>query len=123
MDLLEQGGRIGLVVASGGPDGVTVKTRLADRGVERPLHRQHDVGSLGVDLHREIDPGLVAQAQRAALDASQQVDHPAVLEPYLVIEEPSQLLGQLPYRRLGRLGGLQPVVVDVPQPQVALDVA
>src|SRR5580698_4118475 len=33
VDLLEQGGRIGLVVASGRPDGITVEARFADWSV------------------------------------------------------------------------------------------
>ena len=61
---------------------------------------------------------VVAELQRARLDAAQDVDHPAVLEPHLVVEEPPQLLGQQADRRLGALAGVQPVVVDVPQPRV-----
>ena len=123
VDLLEEGSGIALVIAARGPDGVAVDARLADGGVQRPLHRQPDFGRRGVELHREIDLGLVTEAERAGLDAPQQVDHPPVLEPHLVVEEPSQLLGQLPHRRLGGLGGLQPVMVHVPQPGVAVGVA
>ena len=64
-----------------------------------------------------------AQLQRPALDAAQDVDHPAVLEPHLVIEEPPELLGELADRGLGALGGVQPVVVNVPQARVAFGVA
>ena len=123
VDLLEEGGGIALVLAARGPDGLAVDARLADGGIKRPFHREPDLGRRGVELDREVDPGLVTQAERAGLDVAQQVDHPPVLEPHLVVEEPSQLLGQLPHRRLGGLGGLQPVMVHVPQPGVALSVA
>ena len=64
--------------------------------------------------------GRVPELQRAALDATQDVDHPAVLEPDLVVEEAPELFGELANRRLGALCGVQPVIVNVPQPGVAL---
>ena len=51
-------------------------------------------------------------------DAAQDVNHSPVLEPDLVIEKPPELLGQLTDGRLGPLGRVQPVIVNMPQPRI-----
>ena len=61
---------------------------------------------------------MLAEFQCMRLDVAQDVDHPAVLEPHLVIEKPPELLGQLAHRRLGPLGRVEPVVVNMPQPRI-----
>ena len=53
--------------------------------------------------------------------SAQDVDHPPVLEPDLVVEEPAAAARtELADRCLGALGRVQPVVVDMPQPRIAL---
>ena len=116
VDLLEQRGRVGFLV--GGPHVLAVDARLSHRRVQRALHGQPDGRCGGVEFHPDRDILQLAEPQRMRLDAAQDVDHAAVLEPDLVVEEPPELLGQLAHRRLGPLGGVEPVVVDVPQPQI-----
>src|SRR5258708_30141836 len=53
--------------------------------------------------------------KRGGLDAPQNVEPPAVLEPDLVVQEPPELVGKLADGRLGALGGVKPVVVDMPR--------
>ena len=116
VDLLEQRGRVGFLV--GGPHVLAVDARLAHRGVQRALHGQPDGRGGGVEVHGYRDGFLVAELQRAGFDAAQDVDHPAVLEPHLVIEEPPELFGQLAHRRLRPLGRVEPVIVNMPQPRI-----
>ncbi len=122
VDLLEQGARVGLVVARCRPYRVAVDARLAGGRVERPFHRQPQFRRHRVEFRHRPGRGVVAQRECPRLDVPQQVDHPPVLEPDLVVEEPPQLLGQLPHRLLRRACGPQPVVVYVSQPRIAVGV-
>ena len=120
VDLLEQRDRVGLVGIGGGSDAAAVDAGFADRSVERTFQRQPDRGGAVVNLHRDVRRPLVPELEGTGLDAAQQVDHSAVLEPNLVIEEPPELLAELPYCRLRAPGGIQPVVVDMLPPRVML---
>ena len=90
------------------------------RRVQWAFQRQPDCRRDRVELHGYLDVPGFAELQRASFDAAQDVDHPAVLKPHLVVEESPELFGELADRRLGALGSIQPVVVDVPQSGVAL---
>ena len=118
MHLLEQRRRV--EAALPGLNRRTVDRRLRHRRVQRSLHRQRDRRGGAVDLGGQADAMLLAQPQRVRLDAAQDVHHPPVLQPGLIVKEPAQLLGQHPHGCLGTLPGVQPVVVDVPHPRVAL---
>jgi hypothetical protein len=115
IDLVEQRGQVGFLV--GRLDRAAVDGRLGDRRIQRAFHRKHEVGRRGIQLGSDRD-AFFAQAQRMRFDLVQDVDHPAVFRPHLIIEKAAELLGQLAHRGLGPLGGVQPVVVDVPQARI-----
>ena len=101
-------------------DHVAGQAGLLHRRVQRALQRQPDGRRGRVEFHGDRDFAGLPLFQRAALDAAQDVNHPAVLDAGLVVEEPPELFGELADRRLGALRGIQPVVVNVPQPGVPL---
>ena len=74
----------------------------------------------GVDVEPE-GGGLSRQVECGRFDGADEIEHAPVLQPDLVVEEPPQLLGDLPDGLLRPLGGLGPVVVDRAQPPIGLD--
>ena len=117
VDLLEQQARVEVHGARLHVLGVDARGGV--RAEERPLHGQDDVEVDAVDLGGEgrVDVGarrrhVVADRERAGLDAPQDVHDAAVLRPHLVVEEAAQVLGEDTDGGLGLLAGVEPVVVD-----------
>jgi len=116
----EEGGGLGRLVSR--LDGA-VDLGLGRRRVERPLEGEGDLGAGRVELHHQGGARLthVAQRHRAALDAAEQLDDAAVLQPDGVVEEPAQLVRQGADRGLGAVGREEPVAVDASDPVVGDD--
>src|SRR5439155_14081148 len=86
--------------------------------MKRPLHREDKSDLRVVQLHLDRGSRDVANLQGLRLDASKQVEYASVLEPHLVVQESSELLGQQTYGGLRALTGVDPVEVDARQPLV-----
>ncbi len=108
-DLLEQPGGVDVVRA--GFDGHLGQPRPHRGREQRPLQRQRDVRTHGVDLHHRTAGRRPAQRECFALDAAQQLQDAAVLHEGPVVQEAAQLLRQLRHGALRVFAGLQPVVV------------
>ena len=78
---------------------------LSMRGLLIGAYSGRSIGSLmagassSISIVSPVVP-LAPELERAGLDPAQQIDHPPVLEPHLIVEEPPQLLGELPHRCL-----------------------
>ena len=88
--------------------------------MQRPFHRQFDIGGGIGNLHEFAGRRLAAQGDGFAFDAAQDVHDAAVFQPGLVVKKTAELLRELGDRALRVLAGFQPVVMDAPGAAIAL---
>src|SRR5579871_3068690 len=88
-----------------------IDLRLERRAEQRTVHRKIEVRRRLVEIDQNAGWRPAAEVQSAVLDFANELHDPAVVEPCLVIEISTQLLGQPRHGALCDFAGLQPIIM------------
>ena len=114
VELVEHRGGVEHLVV-GAVERTSVEGFGAGAAVQGPLHGQHDGRPQRIDGGRHRHGAVFAQRHGVGFDRAEQVEHPPVLQPDLVVEEASELFGELTDGPLRAFAGVDPVVVHAGQ--------